>query len=131
MTQHPIFKGILADRLAAIGSDVDAAGGEKVVGSKLRPKLSPETARRWMANALNPKQNHELTDDDVMKIKQWAREAVGRSRTVEFEAAMLRFDLHWITPEEQQERSEKRLVALLDQVQAELASMKAAREGRR
>lgn len=131
MTQQPLFKDISADRLAAIGADVDAAGGEKIVGCQLWPKLAPDTAGRKLSNALNPKQRHELSDDEVWLIKQLARKAVGRSRVIEFECGELKADLRWITPEEQQERSEKRLVTLLDQVQTELAAMKAAREGGR
>jgi hypothetical protein len=127
MTQQPLFKDLLAERLAAIGADVDAAGGEKAVGSKLWKSLTPETAGRKMSNALNPKQKHSFTDDEVWQIKQMARTSVGRSRIVEFECGALKADIHWITPAEQAERSERRLEDLLHQVATELQEMKAAR----
>lgn len=127
MTQEPLFKDLSADRLAAIGADVDAAGGEKTVGYKLWPKLTPESAGRKLSNALNPKQRHALSDDEIWLIKQLARKASGRSRTVEFECGELKADLHWITQEEQIERSEQRLESLLDSVQAELQQWRAAR----
>jgi len=128
MTQHPLFKDLSSDRLAAIGADVDAAGGEKIVGATLWPKLAPETAGRKLANALNPKQRHELTDEEVWTIKQMAYEAVGRSRLVEFECGALQADLHWITKQEQLERKEQRLEALLEQIHGELQEWKAAKQ---
>lgn len=130
MTQEPLFKDLSADRLAAIGADVDAAGGEKTVGVQLWPKMAPDTASRKLSNALNPKQRHSLSDDEVWLIKQLARKATGRSRVVEFECGELKADLHWITQEEQIERSEQRLESLLDSVQAELQQWRAARAGK-
>lgn len=130
MTQEPLFKDLSADRLAAIGADVDAAGGEKTVGAQLWPKMAPDTAGRKLSNALNPKQRHSLSDDEVWLIKQLARKTAGRSRVVEFECGELKADLHWITQEEQIERSEQRLESLLDSVQSELQQWRAARMGK-
>lgn len=127
MTQEPLFKDLLSERLAAIGADVDAAGGEKTVGSKLWPSLSPDTAARKMSNVLNIKQRHELSDGEVWQIKQMARTAVGRSRIVEFECGSLKADIHWVSLDEQIERSEQRMEKLLDSVQAELQEWRAAR----
>lgn len=131
MTQQPLFKDLLKDRLAAIEADVDAAGGKQAVGHKLGLHDDPGEAGRLLSNKLRRNGRHRLSDEEVWSIRQLARAAAGRSHIHEFESGQLQADLHWITPEEQQERSEKRLVALLDQVQAELAQMKAAREGRR
>lgn len=113
MTQEPLFKDVLRERLIAIGADVDAAGGEKVVGTLLWPKLSPDTAARRMANALNPKQRHVFTDDEVWVIKQKARLAVGRSQLHELECSSLEYEGKWLTSEDIKIRRRKRRAALL------------------
>jgi hypothetical protein len=127
MTQEPLFQDLSDERLAAIGADVDAAGGEKVVGSALWPKLSADTAGRKLANCLNSKQKHALTAAELWTIKQLARKAMGRSRIFEFEAAQLQADIHWVTEVEQIERREQRLEGLLGQVFQELQDLKQAR----
>jgi hypothetical protein len=126
MTQEPLFKDLSQDRRAAIAADVDAAG-TKAVCAKLWPNLNPETAQRKLSNALNPKQRHEFSDDEVWTVKQLARQASGRSRIVEFETGVLQADLHWITKQEQLDRKERALEELLDKVHAELQEWKAAR----
>jgi hypothetical protein len=130
VTQEPLFKGLSDERLAAIGADVDAAGGEKTVGHKLWPKLSPDSAMRKMANALNSKQRQELTDEEVWTIKKLARAACGRSRIVEFECGHLQADIKWVSPEEQIERREEALEKMLGQVFHELQALKALRKGK-
>jgi hypothetical protein len=113
MTQEPLFKDILAERLAAIGADVHAAGGEKIVGAALWPNLKPDTAQRRMSNALNVKQRHALTDDEVWTVKQLARKSVGRSQIHEFECSHLEFEGKWLTSEDIKARRRKRRQALL------------------
>lgn len=113
MTQEPLFKDILSGRLAAIGADVDAAGGEKVVGAALWPNLKPDTAQRRMSNALNTKQRHMLTDAEVWQIKQMARAAVGRSQIHELECAALNFEGKWLTSEDLKARRKKRKAEIL------------------
>lgn len=112
-TQHPLFKDILAERLAATGADVDAAGGEKTVAVLLWPNLKPDTATRRMSNALNVKQRHALTDDEVWQIKQLARRANGRSHLHEYESACLEFEGKWLTTEDIKARRRKRKAVLL------------------
>ncbi len=113
MTQEPLFKDLSANRLVAIAADVDAAGGEKTVGVALWPKLSPDTAARKMSNALNPKQRHELSHDEVWTIKQMARAAVGRSRLVEFECGELQAEVKWLTKEDIKAKRKKRRAVLM------------------
>lgn len=113
MTQEPLFKDLLAGRLAAIGADVDAAGGEKAVGTVLWPLLKPDTAQRRMSNALNTKQRHELADSEVWQIKEMARRISGRSRLHEFESSGLDFEGRWLTTEDIKARRKKRKAALL------------------
>lgn len=127
MTQEPLFKDLLQDRLAAIAADIDAIGDPKAVGHELWPSLTPDTAGRKLSNALNPKQRHQLTDAEVWQIKQLARSTTGRSRIHEFESSALQADLHWITPVELLERKERRIETLLDEVHLELQEWKAAR----
>lgn len=113
MTQEPLFTDILAERLAAIGADVHAAGGEKTVAAILWPNLKPDTAQRRLSNALNVKQRHALTDDEVWTVKQLARKAVGRSQIHEFESSHLEFEGKWLTSEDIKARKRKRKAALL------------------
>jgi hypothetical protein len=113
MTQEPLFKDLSANRLVAIAADVDAAGGEKIVGAALWPKLSPDTAARKMSNALNPKQRHDLSHNEVWVIKQLARDAVGRSRVVEFECGELQADVKWLSKEDIKAKRKKRRAMLM------------------
>lgn len=113
MTQEPLFKDLLTDWLIAISADVNAAGGEKAVGCELWPKLKPSTAQGRLSNALNTNQRHELSGDEVWRIKQMARAAVGRSQAHEFECATLDFEGKWLTSEDIKARRRKRKAALL------------------
>lgn len=126
MTQEPLFRDLLADRLAAIGADVDAIGTKQVC-KHLWPDMAPETAQRKISNNLNPNQKHEFSDNEVWKIKTLARLNAGRSHILEFEARELTADLHWVTQEEQLDRKERAIEALLDKVHTELQEWKEAR----
>lgn len=127
MMQEPLFKDLLADRLAAIGADIDAIGA-KEVGSVVWPKLAPDKVQRKISNLLNLKQRHELTDDEVWQIKQLARTTTGKSHIHEFESRALLADIHWVTQEEQLDRKERAIESLLDRVHVELQEWKEARK---
>jgi hypothetical protein len=127
MTQEPLFKDFLSGWLAAISADVEAAGGEKTVGGKLWPNLKPASAQGRMSNALNAKQRHELSADEVWRIKQMARAEVGRSRLHEFESGELRADIKWISDDEFIERKETLIETKLDDLSRELQELKEAR----
>jgi hypothetical protein len=127
VNQALLFPDLSADRRNAIEGDIDAAGGLQIVGHELGLADDPVAAGKLLSNRVNENGRHRLSDFDVWQIKQLARKAAGRSRIVEFECDVLKADLHWVTQEEQVERSEQRLESLLDSVQAELQQWRAAR----
>lgn len=81
-------------------ADVDAAGGDKEVGSSLWPHLDPVTAGRKLSNALNPKQKQELTYAEIRKVKRLARIAVGESQLHALESDELECDVRWRTAQD-------------------------------
>lgn len=127
MTQEPLFKDLLKDRLAAIEADIDAAGGKQMVGHKLGLHDDPTEAGKLLSNKIRKNGRHRLSDEEVWSIRQLARNAVGRSLVHEFESVELQADLHWITQQEQMERQEQRLESMMDQFLGELQKWKAAR----
>lgn len=112
---------------AAIAADVEAAGGAKIVAAALWPDEDIEKSHPRLLNACNPKQKQELDYHNIQRVKLLARKKSGASHVHAHESKQLKCELHWITPDEQVERSEKRIETLLDAVQAELLEWKAAR----
>lgn len=112
---------------AAITADVEAAGGAKTVATLLWPDENIKTSHPRLLNACNPRQKQELGYHDIQQLKLLARKKSGASHIHAFESKALNCDLHWVSQEEQVERSERRLEDLLHQVATELQEMKAAR----
>lgn len=54
---------------------VKAAGGSKLVGSKLFPDLLIEQAQRKLLDCLNDDRPHRLTPDQVLMVAEMARAA--------------------------------------------------------
>lgn len=86
----------------ALGADIAAAGGFKVVAGKLWPTDSPSTATAKLRNSLNPEQPHKLCPDEVLAIKRLAHEA-GSTATVDYEAAQLGYQITWVDPRDEAE----------------------------
>jgi hypothetical protein len=103
MNQKDLWYDTIYD---AIGADIAAAGGFKVVAGKLWPAESPSTAAAKLRNSINPEQPHKLCPDEVLQIKRLALEA-GSSATVQYEAQQLAFRVEWIAPENELERIER------------------------
>jgi len=81
----------------ALGADISAAGGFKVVAGKLWPAESPTTAATKLRNAVNPEQAQKLCAEEVMQIKRLAKEA-GSTATVQYEARELSYQITWVDP---------------------------------
>lgn len=112
MNQRALFHETVFD---ALGADISASGGFKVVAGKLWPTESPTTAAAKLRNAINPEQPHKLSPDEVLAIKRLAKEH-GSFATVNFEVQELGYTPTWIDPEDELERIERENNELLKQL---------------
>lgn len=132
MNQSALFHDSVYD---ALGSDIAAAGGFKVVAGKLWPTEGTATASAKLRNCINPDQAHKLCPDEVLAIKRLAKEA-GSTATVDYEAQQLGYQITWVDPADQAEELQRRIaegmetltrmVGALQKVQ-ERAQLKAVR----
>lgn len=103
----------------ALGADIAAAGGFKVVAGKLWPAESPTTAATKLRNAVNPEQAQKLCPEEVLQIKRLAKEA-GSSATVDYEAQQLSFRIEWISPADEFSELQRRIADGMDLLQREM-----------
>ncbi len=97
MNQSALFHDTIYD---AIGADISAAGGFKVVAGKLWPTEGSATASAKLRNSINPDQPHKLCPDEVLAIKRLAKEA-GSTATVDYEAQALGYQVAWVDPKDE------------------------------
>lgn len=114
MNQGALFHDSLGD---AIGADIAAAGGFKVVAAKLWPAESNSAQK--LRNCLNDTQPHKLSPDEVLQIKRFAYEH-GSTCTVDYEAQQLGYQCTWIEPEDQSEKLNREVRDLLALVNRKL-----------
>lgn len=105
-----------ADRKMAIEADVDAAGGQQIVGHALGLADDPQDAGKLLSNKINQNGRHRLTDLEVWKIRKMAHDKSGKSRLTELENQLLNFEGKWLTTEDIKARRKKRKAALLAQL---------------
>lgn len=103
MNQTALWHDTIYD---ALGADIAAAGGFKVVAGKLWPAENPTTAATKLRNAVNPDQAQKLCPEEVMQIKHLAHQ-VGSVATIAYEARQLGYEVTWIEPENELERIER------------------------
>lgn len=108
MNQNELFHETIYD---ALGSDIAAAGGFKVVAGKLWPTESNAAAK--LRNSINPDQPHKLCGDEILAIKRLAREA-GSTATVDYEAQQLGYQVTWVDPADQAEELQRRIAEGMD-----------------
>src|SRR5690349_21078052 len=82
----------------ALGADIAAAGGFKVVARKLWPTDSSGPAK--LRNYCNHDQPHKPELDEVIAIKKLAREA-GSTALIDFEAQQIGYQVVWLDPKEE------------------------------
>lgn len=63
MSQPALFHESIID---AIREVVQALGGAKVVGARMRPDLPPDHAGRWLADCLSHERREKLSPDQVL-----------------------------------------------------------------
>lgn len=73
MNQPSLFH---EDIWQALTDCVRALGGAKVVGSRMRPEMSPPDAGRWLLDCLNPARKDKLCIEQMMLILRDSR-AIG------------------------------------------------------
>lgn len=112
MNQRALFHETIFD---ALGADILAAGGYKLVASKLWPSENVTSAANRLRNAVNPEQAQKLCPEEVLQIKRLAQEA-GSSATVQYEAQQLGYVCTWVEPEDELERIERENNELLKQL---------------
>lgn len=61
------------DIYSAYRTDVQASGGFKVIGHKLRPTLKPDKAGEWLSQCLTADRPEKLSLEDQLFIKREAR----------------------------------------------------------
>lgn len=103
MNQTALWHDTIYD---ALGADIAAAGGFKVVAGKLWPNTDPATGATKLRNAVNPEQAQKLCPQEVMSIKRLAKEA-GSTATIDYEARELSYRVEWIDPEDELEQIER------------------------
>jgi hypothetical protein len=101
----------------AIGADIAAAGGFKVVAGRLWPSDSSGATK--LRNSINPDQPHKLCPDEVLQIKKLAYE-VGSTATVDYEAQQLGYECNWIEPEAEAAKLDREIRDLLETVNRKL-----------
>ena len=122
MNQSALFHDTIYD---AIGADIAAAGGFKVVAGKLWPTESNAAAK--LRNSINPEQPHKLCPDEVLAIKRLAKE-VGSTATVDYEAQQLGFQPTWLDPKDEAEELRREVRDLLEHVTRKLDRIERAEE---
>jgi hypothetical protein len=116
MNPRALFHETIYD---AIGEDIAAIGGFKVVAGKLWQAESPTTASAKLRNMVNPEQPHKLAPDELLMIKRLAKD-VGSFATITFESRELSFDITWIQAADEAQRTHKRCLELFEQIGKEL-----------
>lgn len=124
MNQTALFHDTIYD---ALGADIAAAGGFKAVAGKIWPVESAGIAAQKLRNAINPDQPHKLCPDEVLQIKRLAYEQ-GSTATVDYEAAQLGFQAHWIDPKDEATELRKDVRSLLADVTRKLDRIERADE---
>ena len=71
MTNQPMLWH--EDIYEALSTDIQAMGGNKIVGSKFWPEKSPDKAGEHLANCLNRTRNEKLDPEQVIYIIKEAR----------------------------------------------------------
>jgi hypothetical protein len=103
----------------ALGADITAAGGFKLVASKLWPSESITLSAAKLRNSVNPDQPHKLCPDEVLAIKKLAYEH-GSTCTVDYEAQQLGYQCTWLDPQDEAEQLNREVRDLLALVNRKL-----------
>jgi len=119
--QIPMF---VDDLNEAIRATINALGGMKEVGSKLKIELDPVDAGKWLANCVNTAKRDRLNPDQLAYIRRKAR-AAGCHILAAFEAQDAGYaPPQPIAPEDEAAQLQREFIAsvkALETIQAKLA----------
>lgn len=102
------------DVYSAYRTDVQASGGFKVVGCKLRPSLKPDKAGEWLSQCLTADRPEKLSLDDQLFIKREARK-VNSFAALTYEMQELCMTMPTpIEPDDEKARLQKEFVKAVD-----------------
>lgn len=116
MTQNVLWHDTIYD---ALGADIAAAGGFKVIASKLWPAENLTTAATKLRNAINPEQAQKLCPEEILQIKRLAKET-GSTATIAYEAQQLSYQVEWIQPEDELTQLQRRIASGMDLLNREI-----------
>lgn len=124
--QIPMF---VDDLNEAIRATINALGGMKEVGSKLKPELDPIDAGKWLANCINTGKRDRLNPDQLAYIRRKAR-AAGCHILAAFEAHDAGYaPPQPIAPEDEAAQLQREFIASVKALEA--LQQKLARNGMR
>jgi hypothetical protein len=99
--QQP-FEEFFEDINDALREAIRQLGGNKVVGSRLRPELPVNQAEGWLRDCLNDARREKLSPEQVLLIMLWASEA-GYHGVMNYVASYARYEMPRPVSAEQQE----------------------------
>lgn len=105
---------------------VDALGGPKEVGQRLRPEKSMEDARVWLLACLNPDRNEKLDPEQLVWLFREAR-AIGHHASMHWLCDCVGYS-HPVPITQEQETAElqRQFIAAVDRQERLFAQMRAA-----
>lgn len=106
MMQDALFHETVLDSLRAI---VEHAGGAKAVGCRLRTSKTPDEARRWLLDCLNPSRQERLDPDDLLHLLRIGRE-VGYHGAMAFIAQEAGYKCEPMEPQDEQAKLQREFV---------------------
>lgn len=111
----------------AIAEDIKALGGRKKLAPRLWPAEDEETAQERLKAALAPGHKQALKPSEILKIKQWARDA-GSYALVNFEAQELGYRVEWVHPQDEADELRRDVRDLLQHVNQKLDRIERAEQ---
>ncbi len=127
MEQSPT--GEIVDVNDALKEAVRALGGNKKVGSLLRPELPMEQATNWLRDCLNPERREKLSPEQAILILRLARQA-GYHAAMTFIAGDIGYEARPVDLADrvaELQRSFVEAVDRLEQIQSQLQRVQAMR----
>lgn len=114
MNQGALFH---EDIYSAYRTDVQAAGGFKAMGSKLKPSLKPDKAGEWLSQCLTADRPEKLSLEDQIFIKAEARKH-NSFAALTFEMQELCMSMPTpIEPEDERARLQRDFIAAVGQLE--------------
>ncbi len=113
MNQAALFH---EDIYSAYRTDVQASGGFKIIGHKLRPTLKPDKAGEWLSQCLTADRPEKLSLEDQLFIKREARKCSSFA-ALTFEMQELCMSMPQpIEPEDERARLQREFISAVGQL---------------